>query len=540
MVSFLDLPLNARHLIYAYAHLFRYCPIELNRPYIYTWAPVPLPGPPTFRPSWHTYFGLEGTSRGCLYRFRRNGCDKSVPPGTPDCVCFRLPLHLLLVSRAVYQDVFSVFYSKNQFVIRLADAGGFESLRLSPHILSTLTSLLIRLNCWPCLRGHDRTCGDGSTCTTCRAPAEVCDPPLYMASQAGQTLLDGWRRFAERLASSILPGQLQLTLICDVMDTASGIAVLEPLLQFPTMKQCVIRLGRCFDYELYKLAREASLRAQGLYCEAPGIFPFQRLPRKLRLQILRHTHLGDHNSYSEVDRLLRIRKNKLEKADFCSPCCRKCTETLIDCCCTPSYAAFSLNCDCRHIPFELSLVSKEMRADMMEVLLSQNCFEFCQDPEETISFLRNFPRGTLKYARRIQLTFNENEIVEWDQLGYRKKLTGLINFIRDNFDLERLSITVLIDSYDLGCFVEGEEDTRFIYDVYCDITQVLSLLPVLEDIQFKLGWFSGLGLLMKGAILGEQHPKYSLEGQQIVPLEMRESIAFRIPKWYREVDFMTW
>jgi hypothetical protein len=48
----------------------------------------------------------------------------------------------------------------------------------------------------------------------------------------------------------------------------------------------------------------------------------------------------------------------------------------------------------------------------------------------------------------------------------------------------------------LAVFVEEEEDTRFTYNVHCDITQALSLLHALEDIHFELGWFIDLGPLM--------------------------------------------
>lgn len=526
MASFLDVPLAVRYRIYKYLALVRPCPIELNRPYGYYQ---------------HTTDLFDRTQRECLYTRRKSGGDMSLSTGRPDCICPKLPLQLLLVSRAVYQEVFFVFYSLNKFVIRLHDASGFEYLHLGQHILSTMASLLIRLNCWPCPRGHEKSFPDGFNCWTCNTPTADADLPLDITSRAGQALLYGWQRFAERLALSISPRQLKLTVICDVTDKTSGVAVLEPLLRFPTIKQCTLRLGRYFDYKLHELAREASLRVQGSYSETLGTFPFQRLPKELRLQILRYTHLGYHNSYSNVDRLLRIEGNRLVKGNSLSlhlkqTCCRKCTETLVDCCCVPTRAGYSLNCECRQIPFELSRVCKEMRTDVIEVLLSQNCFDFLQDPEETISFLSNFPQGTLKFCRRIQLRFSESEIEDWDQLYYREKLTGLVIFIRDNFDLERLSITVVIESHDLGCFVEETEDARFIYNVYCDIVQAMTLLHVLEDIQFKLGWFIDLEPLMEQAILGEQHPKYSSK-QQAAPLGSGGP-RFIIPTWYREVDFM--
>lgn len=529
----MDLPLHARHRIYAYIGLFRWCPIELSHPQIYEESPGPS----------EAGFFFDLTPRECLYICRRRGGDQTTGPDILDCLCPRLPLHrLLLISRAVYHDVFAAFYSRNNFVIRLRGAGGFESLHLGQHIQSTITSLLIRLNSWPCPRGHEVPYTTGLQCATCKFFTADADPPLDMTSQAGQALLHGWRRFAERLASSVSPGQLELTLICDVTDKASGMAVLEPLLRFPTLKQCVIRLGRHFNYELYQLAREASLRTQGLYSETRGIFPFQRLPRELRLKILGYTHLGDHNSYFKAHRLLQITKNRLVGGQCFSyhgskTCCRKCTVTLVDCCCAPVRAAYSSDCECRHIPFALSRVSKEMRADVMEVLLSQNSFDFIQDPDEIIGFLRNFPQGTLKHSRRIKLQFFETDLYDWDRLRYREKLTRLVVFIRDNFELRRLSITVTIDSFDCGAYEPEYEDTRYIYDIYRDMTRAFRLLHTLEDVQFDLGWFKDLEPVMKQAILGQQQPMCLPKPKPAVPSRRESGEWFRLPTWYQEEDF---
>lgn len=403
-----------------------------------------------------------------------------------------------------------------------------------------MTSLLIRLNPWPCLRGHEEAYPNGSRCLTCESLTANADLPLDIATPKGQALLEDWHRFAERLALHILPGQLRFTLICDVVDMKSGSAVLKPLLKFPLLEGCVIRLKRRFNYELYELARATSLRTQCLYHEAQGTFPFQLLPKEIRLHILTYTHLGSHNTYPEVDRLLRIERNKLVKGNSISiqsrkNCCQKCTETLVDCCCVPIRAAYSLTCECRKIPFEILLVSKQMRTDVMEVLMSQNCFDFLQDPEMTVEFLGNLPQGLLRFSRRLQLRFAEGEVQNWNQLGYFKKLTRLVLFMRNHFVLERLSLTVVVESWDLGCEAETDEDTRYIYDVYCDIAQALGPLHGLEDLTFELGWFSGLEPLIKEAILGEHHPKCLSKEERIIS----DRTWPAVPLWYREVDFIT-
>lgn len=291
----MDLPLQTRHKIYTYLRLFRPCPIEFNRPEIY----YPSYGSSTSSPGWYL---LSITPMKCLYLARKfdGNSTQSISPEVPDCQCPKLPLlRLLLVSRAFYHDVFNAFYLRNSFAIRIHDARGFESFHVGQHIQSTITSLVVRLNSWPCPRGHEEI-GIDNQCAICRYDATNADPTMEMTSRAGDDLLHWWRWFAKGLESSISSNHLDLTLICDVTDKTSGIAVVEPLLTFPTLRGCTIRLGRSFNYELSRLAEEVAARAQTLFVETRGTFPFQRLPTEIRLQILSYTHLSDCNSFSDI------------------------------------------------------------------------------------------------------------------------------------------------------------------------------------------------------------------------------------------------
>lgn len=465
-------------------------------------------------------------------------------------MCPKLPIQLFLVSRAVYEDAFLVFYSLNRFVLRVHSVNEFRSLHLSQRALGSMTSLLIRLNSWPCPRGHEEAYMDDSQCLTCRTPTSKASPPLDITtrqgqdhkssqeSQASQDLLLAWGEFGNQLASSVSPGVLKLTFICDVTNKATAVAVLEPIERLPILKECTIRIGRHFDYELFEMARETALRTQESYIRTRGIFSFQRLPKELRLQILNFTSLGFYNSYTKANCSLHITGNKLVK----QRCCLKCTDTFVDCCCVSIRAAYSSNCECRRIPFELSMVNKEMREDVIEVLLSQNCLQFNQDPEDTIRFFDYFPNGAPKFVRRIQLRFSENEIQEWNHNGYRQKLNNLMIFIKTHCSLTRLSVGVIVESYDLGCMVANDDETRFIYDVCCDITRALKILKELKDVQFELGWFLEMEPLMRKAILGPQHPKILNRPSSwpwIRSADGTMQLGFALPTWYKESDIMS-
>ncbi|CAG8983950.1 hypothetical protein HYALB_00008810 [Hymenoscyphus albidus] len=527
MASFMDLSLDTRHRIYAYLHLFRLCPIEFNRPEVYH---PPDESSSSASPGWYLCSTIP---MKCLYIARKYGgkSTPSVSPDIPDCQCPKLPLlRLLLVSRTFYHDIFKAFYSRNRFAVRIYDARGFESFHVGRHIQGTLTSLLVRLNCWPCPRGHEEAGGDGLQCGICKFDSTNADPAMDITSRAGDDLVHWWRWFAKGLESSIMSKHLNLTLVCDVVDRASGMAVVEPLLTLATLKGCTIRLGRGSNDELSRLAEEYSLRAQALFIKTPGTFPFQRLPEELRLLILSYTHLGDHYLYSRDSHLLKIVNNEL--VNKITTCCRKCTPTRIDCCCSSTRAAYSSTCECRHIPFALLLVSKQMRADTIRVLHSQNAFEFLQDPIETIHFLQKFPQETLKHIRRIHFHFSETEINNWTKRSYNNKLTQLIQCIKQNLNTTHLSITVILETFDTGGYAEDDEDLQLLYDIYRDITRAFRLLNELEDIQFDVGWFIYLEPIMRRAVLGRAVLMGLLKLKWSYP-EGDPPGCFRLPVWYR-------
>lgn len=257
------------------------------------------------------------------------------------------------------------------------------------------------------------------------------------------------------IASAIIPAQLRLSLICDVADLDSGKAILEPLSRLPALKQCTIRSSQRPNYELNTLARNASAQTTHSFVQGPQPFPFEQLPRELRLHILGYTHLASHNSYHESDSLLRIQEGKLVKANVgfvhqFNKCCRKCTETIIDCCCPSARAAHSTTCTCRHLPFELFFVNKEMCQDARAVLLHQNCFGFLQDPKKTIAFLSRFPARSLKYVQRIQFRFSRKEVSTWAQQDYSHKWLTLVTFLKGHFKVLELAIVVVLETFDLG------------------------------------------------------------------------------------------
>jgi len=529
-LSFLDLHHDIRLKIYGYSGLIRPCPIELNVPDGYN--------PQIYGRSGEVNLCFEE----CLYVIRKHGRDRGLVSGLnyPDCLCSKLPTQLLCVSRGFYKDSFQVLYSKNKFVLRVQNANDIGLLlRLNNHVLSTMNSLLVRLNSWPCVRGHEEIISNGSKCYNCSTPSTKPDYTLSVTSLAGQCLLAEWKKLSFHFASAITPGQLKLSFICDVVDLESGKVVLEPLSKLPALKQCTIRLSRRPDYELSALARDTSAQNIHSFVQDPQPFPFKRLPRELRLHILGYTHFGRYNSYHGSDDLLRIQEGKLMKANIgfvhlSNKCCRQCTETLIDCCCPSTRAAHSTTCTCRRLPFQLFFVDRDMYRDAIAAFLRLNCFDFLQDPEKTINFLSRFPTGSLDYVRDIQFRFSEKEVRMWTQQDYSRKWLALVTFLKEHFKVLQLSIVVVAETFYLGFSLEYGDQIRSIYNVYCDITRSLRVLGRVSNIQSDLGWFTQLGPLMSRAVAKEGHEK--LYPDLIVTPRDRNRPNIRIPHWFKESD----
>lgn len=132
--------------------------------------------------------------------------DPDLEPGSnlPDCLCPRLPTQLLSVSRGLYKVTFPVLYSGNKLVLRALSPNDLGLLlSLNNHVLSTMEYLLVRLNFWPCVRGHEAVSCNRSKCWNCSTPSTKLDYALSVTSSAGQYLFAEWKK-----CSSILPQQL--------------------------------------------------------------------------------------------------------------------------------------------------------------------------------------------------------------------------------------------------------------------------------------------------------------------------------------------
>ncbi|KAL6721492.1 hypothetical protein ACLMJK_000596 [Lecanora helva] len=399
--TFCSLPSDIRTRIYSYCGLIRTCPIDLNVESLrQSWVADHL----AKRRLHHPYHPRE---HHCQYpemrkRYGTGILDDKLPPGL-DCFCPPLPHQLLRVSRAMCLEVENVLYGMNQFrVSRHLPGASLNVLKsLNSRVLSLLSSLHISLSEAPNLIRFHHT----------RQECEIFDTT---SPSDNQTLRD-WEASCKDVLSNINPGQLKLSLSCNVKDAATARAIVAPLNSLPPLSEISICLAvDPREKEIQEIAMEAVSRcmqnttqkASRIAEPLPSSLSWTSLPKELRLEILSHTDLvdclpeatpGDRRHKTDDTHGFEICEGRLGRR--VRQCCTKCTPTLSTCSCLPICAAYSTSCTCVYLPTALFSVSRDMRADAFQIFWSYNRFIFYGEDSEKIAKNVSFIQSRL--ARNI-------------------------------------------------------------------------------------------------------------------------------------------
>lgn len=365
---------------------------------------------------------------------------------------------LLLSCRTIYVEASALLYSANRFMVRYQPWRSLAPLRaLTPRILAHLADLKIILNQTSCHeqeteQASGACCGGGTTKSA--APCGIVehvydhDIPLDKSDLAAETLFAEWHATVAYLAAHIIPGQLELTLVCDLhyagVETAK--VVLDSLHLLPRLKNCHIRLCGVREPRLQQLAQDAVLRARGIQfpnhsaaASSVSVTPrLTNLPRELQLRILEYTDLvtphkevlwsrksqGYHISRPPCYRMMRR----------CPPEFHYGCQFLIcwetpwpipsnGCFCRRQHAAVSSRCRCWEPPTPLFLVCRSLYSEANRVFYSQNRVVVIEAPYKNpytpwapgdyphpvfavSRFLRHVvPLHCLRYIRFLELVF---------------------------------------------------------------------------------------------------------------------------------------
>ncbi|VUC32034.1 unnamed protein product [Clonostachys rosea] len=536
----LSLPINIRKRIYVFAGLVRECPITITPPSRGVIRPV------------------ESNFHTCAYKLRKQMRPDRVTVDSPECDCPHIPKQLLLVCKAIHKEVLELLYSENKFIVRTHQH--VEDLRvlltLPSEGIRALRHLLIRLNSWPCIRGHSLTNMKKGECWVCDdGNISNSDPEVSVGNSASEDITAGWLDVCQRLAAIITPGKLHLEFICDVGDLATAEYIIRPLKSLPRLRECSIRLGRRVDYTLRSLAESTAL---GLTTEETeekqtvSKFTFSSLPREIRLRILEFTNLGPGGSYLSDFSPIRFTAGKYNHEvgawnmrSAVRTCCTKCSFTKLHCSCPLNYASYSKSCACRLLPLELFLVSQQMYVDAAEILFSSNTFLFSGTYVETMNALKSLPSDSLKQIRRIRLDMGGDYLVRHEN---ENEWWTLLSFIRNNLETSKLCIEL---DFDMDGYQISENDmyssdrqrqSKIAYSSYVIFMRaVREELSDLLDFHVELGIFFDLEPVLEKYVMGEDYDanignKYPRRNKAANYVLWKDEWRNKIPPWHKDLD----
>ena len=470
-ISFLDLPPNIRRQIYDEAGLFSNCLINLHH-----------------KGNRDRYPSEESTASDISSHSAEADDDHVYWDG---CSFW---YNLLQTSWAVYNEVSSIIYSENRFMIRHRDGGNLRPLQnLSPKSLASLTCLIIRVKVSSCDIGEDCCkAGLGDAPYSCKHYK-----PLGHLSRADRSIISEWQRTASRLAKFIQPSRLKLYFTCDTQDYETAKLVAKPFSQMPTLKDCAIRLARGPNRDLQQLAEEVVIRATGVWSHRfSSHFRFMDLPKELQLRIL---EFSDLVTPYEVE--------------WCpgqgfrparSP--GSCMDSWEGCYCSRYHAAFSSKCHCWSPPSALFLVNRDMRKDATEIFYSKNYFVILPrggyyepalatpDRVEASLFLARVPSYVVRYLRSVEIVFPafEEDYLRSDEKGYQDWL-NTIDYIAKHANLSELSLTIYMSDIHEGTLIPfrsglNREQKLTILRMYGRTLRPLARLRGLRDLFIHLTW----------------------------------------------------
>ncbi|MCJ1398827.1 Endonuclease III-like protein 1 [Xylographa trunciseda] len=443
LLSFLDLPQDIRVTIYGLAGIVRQCPIDLvrecRRGAVIRSIPelqenrFPLPkcryGPPQLQ-------------------------ERTVELELPmdfECYCDAVPLQLLTCCRTVYHEAIHLLYARNVFKLSWWNLPAREALqRLSATAMATLTALQIDL---------------GS---------------IDHNSRMSVTEEDVERLF-EIITTKCTTTKLNFTYICDIIERKHVRALSQPFKRLTNLRSCAVRLNTFPDVALEKLAKTMVLGATN-HGGRVGGFPFMRLPREIRYQILELTDLvARWRDRRWADDGLVIQDGGGLPDSKPKYCCTRCTSSLAFCCCPQINASFSESCSCFVFPTSFFRVSRQFAMEAREVFLSQNRFIFTGNPYRTILFFQNQPAEMLHYIRKIDFQLSISDVLNWprpDNGGLHAWRT-IVTFIAEHLNIPNLFLCLDAgQGYQL--YNPGNDDSDHARN-FCHAV----IAPLREDLRFR-------------------------------------------------------
>ncbi|KAL4964837.1 uncharacterized protein BDV14DRAFT_200380 [Aspergillus stella-maris] len=410
--TFLDLPKAVQRRILEYAGLLRPCLINFvsekyrakhDRGLCSSGAPVRL-ARPTWTAKWMSLF--NGT------------CDHPA-----------LPVDVFLASHAVREELGALFFGHNRIAVSLIGRQEYKyfSMKLGWGLLH-LKRLHILLG------GQDR----------------------YLKNTRGvhRTVWSVWSDFCER-APERMPALKYFSLKAKVKDPDVASRLMSNMDPFPILAQCAFHFGDQEYDEIRPVMKQATRRLTSSLSEDEGRSPFRfaKLPPEIQSMILEHVltqHSDPYLPASDRDTGMVGFLDRKSRRTTHSPlaCCGTCSPVGSTCFCGTRQTAFSTSCSCFSSPLPYFLVNRQFYAECRRIFFLENHFRFIDDdPEAIMRFLNSIPTHSFMQIRHLSFKFPMNY-----RLYLRHPRTEdsillswsvLRRFIREHFDLSRLSLTIV-------------------------------------------------------------------------------------------------
>ena len=306
-------------------------------------------------------------------------------------------------------------------------------------------------------------------------------------------------------------------------------AIVNPLRTLPTLKHCAVRLYPTFGQEtstmLGSVAKSVALGLTNAARTPQKPFPFMRLPKEIRYQILGMTDLvtpWDVTQWESHGMVINTGRLSLRP----SRCCGECMDYLATGCnCEARGCAYATTCRCYHFPHALFRLNKQLCHDSRKIFYSRNRFVFCGHVLKTLAFLQTRTPEALSSIRRLDLQF---WVVHGGDTAVPvhsyKEWQTLIAFIATHLNLPNLSLSVDAGSMwdDFHSNPKGyaieDEDYMWQLDIYQRFTKPLRQLRGLKSFHVFLSCCNEYEIETEKEVMGLEYDS-SLDGK--IPPEER-------------------
>ncbi|MCJ1386727.1 Endonuclease III-like protein 1 [Xylographa soralifera] len=312
----------------------------------------------------------------------------------------QFPIQLMRVCRSFYDDLNSILYSSNAFVLCLHKVDEERMfLALSACSLSLVKDLFIHF---------------GSLSNS-----------LSLEESPGE-FLDVFRTVMQHLAKNANLPELSLT-VSGINVSDQALANLSRVFSSVSgLKNCSVklseaRLGLKAPRNIVRFAAVRRIAISAIGAFDIDSFPFGRLPIELQRHILSFTGLAlPFRTIGKPQGLEIISGKPQYQQDDSSACCGRCTgerKWPVCCCIYGSGDAFSASCTCYRFPLALFAVSRRVSRLAQETAYSENRIIVRNALLSVFDWLRDTPREFLSQVRALDLIVTSGQLRRWGHLS---------------------------------------------------------------------------------------------------------------------------